>query len=385
LFPIGIANAILAAVLWPMHAAGLLVWPGIEHQILMILGFEQSFVFGFLLTAMPAFTGGPPCRRIELAIPVAAVLCVDGFVLAGLLPAAIAAWLVGIASLAVALARRVVLAPSRPPAEFLFAALGLVLGLLGGALLLGGAMGWWFEPQPRFGIRLVSLGFVLSLVLGLGALLVPTFSGMRDPMQIPGLAGAHQRGPRFAVYLPLALVLLAAFVAEALGWTLWGAWLRAAAAAAMLLLSWKVWRLPGRRDVPALSLWGSGWMTLAGLLLAAAWPSHAIAGEHIVFIGGFGLLTLGIGTRVVVSHGGHPLAREARALGAPIAIGVLAALAFRLAAEASPARMIPLLGWSGAAWAVAWAWWGAHALGLIVRTAPRALVNPTAAAPGPRR
>jgi uncharacterized protein involved in response to NO len=369
LFPIGLANSILAAILWPLHAMGLVAWPGIAHQILMILGFEQCFVFGFLLTAMPAFTGGPPCRPLELVVPVAAVLGIDGLVLAGFMPGAFAAWLVGIVSLLVALVRRVARAPARPPAEFLFAALAMVLGLVGGVLLLGSSTGWWIEPQPRFGIRLVSLGFVLPLVLGLGALLVPTFSGMRDPMKIPGLARAHQRGPRFALYLPLAIALAAAFVAEALGHPAWGAWLRAAAAAAILLLSWKVWRPPGRGDVPALCLWGSGWMTLAGLLLAAAWPNHALAGEHTVFIGGFGLLTLGIATRVIVSHGGHPLALEARALGPGIAVAVLVALALRLAAEAIPARMVPLLGWSGAAWVIAWAWWGAGVLGLIVKRA----------------
>lgn len=378
LFPIGIVNAIVAAALWPMHALGLIEWPGVAHQILMILGFEQSFVFGFLLTAMPAFTGGVPCRRAELLIAVASVLCLDAFVLAGLLPAAFAAWLVGIAGLIVALGRRVVRAPSRPPVEFLFAGFGLLLALVGGGLLLGGALGAWSEPQPRFGIRLLSLGFVLSLVLGLGALLVPTFSGMRDPLEIPGLARAHQRGPRLALYLPLIAAFAAAFVAEAAGQPRWGAWLRAASSAVVLLLSWKIGRLPSRRDVPALTLWLSGWTILAGLLLAAVWPSHALAGEHAVFIGGFGLLTLGIATRVVVSHGGHPLTREPRTLGAAIAIGVLAALAFRLAAEAIPARALPLLGISGTLWVLAWTWWGARALVLVLKSAPRGLVNPSA-------
>ena len=331
----------------------------------MILGIEQSFVLGFLLTAMPAFTGGAPCSRMELLVAVSSVLCVDAFTLAGLVPAAVVSWLIGLGAVVVTLGRRVIQAPSRPPVEFLFVPFGLGLGLLGGVLMLGGALGWWSEPRPRFGIRLASLGFVLSLVLGLGARLVPTFSEMRRPLEIPWLAGAQERGPRLAIYLPLLLLFGAAFVAEALGQAQLGAVLRAAAAAVMLLMAWKIWRLPGRREIPAWTLWTSGWMTLAGLLIAAAWPHRALAGEHVVFIGGFGLLTLGVGTRVVVSHGGHALAREAQTLGAPVAIGVLAALAFRVIAEISPARLVAWLGASGALWGLAWALWGVRAIGLI--------------------
>ena len=35
---------------------------------------------------------------------------------------------------------------------------------------------------------MISLGMVLSLVLGLGGLLVPTFSGMAPPLVVPGRA-----------------------------------------------------------------------------------------------------------------------------------------------------------------------------------------------------
>jgi len=371
LFPIGVANAVIAAAVWPLHAIGLGAWPGETHRLLMMLGFEQAFVSGFLLTAMPAFTGGAPCRRFELAIPVASLLAVSVSALAAAPAIAITAWLVGLVSVLVALVRRVVRAPARPPAEFLFAALGMVLGLTGGVLLLAEATGVWAAPQPRLGIRLVSLGLVLSLVLGLGALLVPTFSGMRDPLSIPGLAAPHARGARARVYLPLVLALAGAFALEAMGHVAIGAWLRAAAGGAMLLLAWKIWRLPGRHDTPALCLVGAGWCTLIGLVMCALWPHTALAGEHLVFVGGFGLLTLGIATRVLVSHGGHALALEARVLVGPIALAVLAAVALRVAAEWLPARAIALLGASGAAWALAWLAWGLRAIGPIVRVAKR--------------
>jgi uncharacterized protein involved in response to NO len=368
LFPIGAANAIAGALLWSAQSVGLIGWPSVLHRTLMIQGFEHAFVLGFLLTAMPAFTHGPRCHPLELILALASVALVDACAFAGLYAAAHTAYLFGLLVAATAVLRRVVKSGQRPPEEFIFAALGLAFGVVAAVMMIGVAAGGWPEPVPRFGVRLASLGLVLSLVLGLGSLLVPTFSGMRDPLAIPLIARPHQRAPRRALYLPLAAVLVAAFVAEALGRPALGATLRFAVATVMGLLVWKLWRLPGRRDVPALTLWASGWMLIAGLALAALRSDRPLAGEHVVFIGGFGLLTLGIGTRVIASHGGHPLALEPRILSLPVVLGALAALALRLLAEGFPARAPELLGASGALWALAWIWWGTRAIGLLART-----------------
>ena len=54
----------------------------------------------------------------------------------------------------------------------------------------------------------------------------------------------------------------------------------------------------------------SGWMLFLGLWLAALAPQIPLLGAHTIFIGGFGVLTAGIATRVVVRHGSYPLAVE---------------------------------------------------------------------------
>src|SRR6185503_1869023 len=66
LFPIGLTSGLLGAGVWPLHAFAVVPYPGIAHRVLMIQGFEQGFVLGFLLTAMPGFTKGEPCRPLEL-------------------------------------------------------------------------------------------------------------------------------------------------------------------------------------------------------------------------------------------------------------------------------------------------------------------------------
>jgi hypothetical protein len=47
-----------------------------------------------------------------------------------------------------------------------------------------------------------------------------------------------------------------------------------------------------------------------GFTAAAVWPLHRVEAWHLAFAGGYTLLTLGIGTRVVVSHGGHAMSEE---------------------------------------------------------------------------
>jgi uncharacterized protein involved in response to NO len=87
----------------------------------------------------------------------------------------------------------------------------------------------------------------------------------------------------------------------------------------------------------------------------------------VVLIGGFGLLSAGIATRVVVRHGGHPLAQEAKVLRPAVVLLLAAAVVARAAAEAvSPEARAALLGASAAAWILAWIVW---ALGAAPRLA----------------
>jgi uncharacterized protein involved in response to NO len=367
LFPIGAAFAVLGAAPWALHALGLVPWPGPLHRTLMIQGFEQSFVLGFLLTAMPGLIHAEPCRPAELAVAALSVVVFGVAALTGWAPGAAAAYLAGLLLIASALARRLPQARIAPPRELLFVGFGLLLGMAGGALQLAAALGHPFEPAPRWGERLTSLGLVLSLVLGVGGLLVPVIAALRQPLAIPGVAAAHEGGARTRLYAALIAALALAFVAEALGHPGLGAALRAAAATVILLLVWKLTQLPRRRELQVWALWASGWLVLLGLWLTALAPAHALAGLHLVFIGGFGVLTAGIGTRVVVMHGGHPPPNERRIFGLGVALALVAALAARLAADFMPARAAPLLGASAVLWSLAWGLWGWRAVPLIWR------------------
>ena len=381
LFPIGVAYGLIGALLWLVHATGHFPYPGLLHRAIMIKGFELSFVVGFLLTAIPGFLHAQKCHPVELALATVFVLGFGTLALARQVAAAEACFILTVLLLAVAALRRLARASQPPPVEFLFVGLGLVLGLAGGIGTLADAAGWRPEPVPGFGLRMASLGMVLSMVLGVGGLLVPTFTGVRQPLLIANVGGPHERAGRRVFFGSIAALFLLAFALESLGQRIAGALLRAAAATPVLLLVWKLQRPSARNDLFSATLRGAGWCVLTGLWLAALSPVHTLAAYHVIFIGGFGLLTLGIATRVVVAHGGHGMEWEPRVLTPWAAGAVVLALAARFAGEFVPDQYVVLLGVSGALWSAGWLLWAARALPLIVagrraRIAPQPPVAP---------
>lgn len=374
LFPLGALAAVAGVVPWIVAAIAPGPWPGLLHAGLMIQGFELCFVTGFLLTAMPAFTHGEKCRTWELAAVAAGAAAFAALQVAGLAGAAGATFSLTLLFTLVALARRVRFGGAAPPEEFLLVGLGVLLGIAGGALQALAAAGVLAEPAPRFALRLVSRGMMPALVLGLGGLLVPTFAMMKDPLAIAGVARAGQRLPRRAFVLAIGALLVGALALEAAGRPAPGAWVRAAAGLASTMLAWKLWRPPGRSVTLSWALWGAGWFVALGLLAAAALPAYEITAWHVVFIGGYGLLTLAIATRVVVSHGGHEMREEGLLLGAAVVAAVGLALALRIAGDGASPAALRFDAFAAGAWALAWGAWLARAWPRVRRTKRRMLM-----------
>jgi uncharacterized protein involved in response to NO len=357
--------AIAGVVVWPLLAAGVGPWPGELHARLMAQGFELAFIAGFLLTFLPRVTRTVHVvRPLETLVLVACVLAFGACAWMGWAVAAQSAFLAGLVALLLVLGDRFRRRQNDPPEEFVFIPLGLLLGLAGGALQLGSALGLAVEPAPRLGLRLVSLGMVLALVLGVGAILVPTFIGIRNPLAIPRVAGPHERTGRRLLHALLGLGLAGAFALEAAGAARAGAILRASVAMTMLLWVWKLWGRPTRAGSLGWVLWSAGWLVGAGLVATALRPEQALGFIHLTLIGGYGFLTAAIATRVLVTHGGHGIEHERRVLDPFVITGLGLALVTRVGAEHAGRAMIPLLAASGTLWCAAWAWW-------LVRAWPR--------------
>jgi uncharacterized protein involved in response to NO len=382
LFVLGVTYAIAAALVWPLHAAGWIAYPAPLHWTLMIQGFLASFVFGFMLTAYPAFHHTRKTERWETLVVLALFLTVGVSAALGNAAVSQGAFLLAILFLVASVARRVPERRGAPPEEFVFVLAGFLCGVAGSVWGLLVAVGFVPEPSPRAPLHLLTHGMMLSIVLGIGGLLVPTFSAMRQPLEIPGIARPGERRPRRLLYGALVLVFLIASLLESRGASAPAAWLRALVGLPMLALVWKIARPLERSDRVSTVLRLAGWCLAAGLLLAALAPS-SLVGDHVLFLGGFGLLIQGIATRVVVTHGPWPRADEARVLRWDSPALILAAVLLRAASELAPLK-IPIYGVAGLFWVAAWILWGRRALLRIVRhplPAPTPLGRPLPLSP----
>lgn len=366
-FPIGIVFALAGALLWPLLMLSRISWPAPLHSSLMIQGFEQCFVLGFLLTIVPRLTRTSPCHPLELGIALLAVFGYGAAALAGQTPLAQSFFLLGLLVLLIATGRRLMRRQADPPEEFLFVVLGLAFGYVGGLILLLSSLGVGAEPVPGFGRRLISLGMVLTLVIGIGGMLVPGFLGIRENVIMPRTNDRAERFGRRGLYIILGSILILAFLTEAAGQEAFGFWLRTAAVTVMLLFVWRIYRLPRKRDLPAYVLWSSSWGVLLGLWVVTLFPLLETAGLHLTLLAGFGVMTMTIATRISVVHGGGTVADEQLVLTPQVVAAMLLAVITNFVAHVSPVGYVAWLAASGIFWAIGWLFWTVGALPRIWR------------------
>lgn len=316
-FPLGVFLGIAGVSLWPLFFSGLhhSFYPGLMHARLMIHGFLGAFVFGFLGTAMPRLLGAPHLRPWEVWTLVALQAVTAGLHIAGhrLLMVHPILWgdagfLVQMVFFAVCIGRRIKKRDELPPPSFVLVALGMLSGFAGTALWLAGMEGWVGGGWMMFGGALLNQVFVLCLILGVGGFLLPRF------LKIPGLRGMSEErraSPEWRKRAMLGgaagLVLIATHAVEAFALPGAGAApaIRAITTAACLLGFVPVFKTPAPFRTVPLSVLLSLTAIFAGLVFPLLWPEQRVAGLHVVFLGGFTLITLTVATRVVLGHSGN--------------------------------------------------------------------------------
>ncbi len=290
--------------------------PGIWlHGMLAQYGMLGPFIFGFLLTVFPRWTGQTALTR-RAYVPIfglifgGMVVALAGTMLGHLwlligFGAMLAGWLVGIWQLLRVLLR----APTRDPW-----AISILVALTAGAgglslffAFLIGAPATLVVPA----IRLGTLAFLLPVFFTVLHRMLPFFSGGVVP-------GYIVRRPRSSLpilwllllghlvldawHLPLLsmavnILLAIFFLAHWIAWQPWKAW----------------WR--GRRGLLSVLYLAYLWLPSAFFLYAlAGWVStnHAVAIQmaalHALTVGFFSSIVVGMVTRVTHGHSGRPLA-----------------------------------------------------------------------------
>lgn len=362
LWTIGLRPFFLAAGLWA--ASALAIWivmlntgmalpsrfdPMAWHIHEMLFGFVMATIAGFLLTAIPNWTGRKPVAGKTLAG--LAALWLLGRV-ACLISQDFPVWL-GIAAdlafplgLLAVVAREIIGGRNRrnmplilPIAVLTIANLLMHLEANGVAIPYG------------FGWRLALAG-ILVLVSVIGGRIVPAFTRnwltARHVDKLPMPHGPVDR---------LALVTLHVGL---FGWALFPyAWLVGVLLlAASVINIWRLTRWQGLRTVaePLLLILhiGYGWLCVGVGLLGASILSPDIpqsAGIHAVTVGAIGTMILAVMTRATRGHSGHPLTSDATTN--LIYACVISAALVRLLAAFAAGAVMPLLIMATLFWIIA--------------------------------
>lgn len=325
------------------------LWHGHE----MLFGFVTAAAAGFLLTAVPSWTGSPPARGALLALPVvlwlagrAAMLAVDA------LPPVVTA----VADLPLIPVLLLMVGPrilgSGQRRNYIFLVLLVVLFAANllfhlEALGVGG-------KSARFGLTLATYGYILMLSVIAGRV-IPFFT--TSALQQRGEDAGAQSSP---VLEGLSLVAMTAFMAGDLAGlddTILG--VLALATAAILLSRMVHWRSLGTLGDPVLWIIHLGylWLPAGFALLGVAFLGGAVpvsTGMHALTAGAAGTIVLAMMTRASLGHTGRAMVVSRPIVGAYLLV-TLAALV-RVAAPLVPAIdydvSIPV---AGGLWATAFA------------------------------
>ena len=298
-FASGALWSIIGVALWPLfYAQQIGFYPNFVHARLMIEAFGGAFVVGFLGTAGPRMATAPKLTPAELiwlfALHQACAVSHlmqrlawgDGFFAALL-----------ISLLLCLVVRVVVFRKEAPPPQMLLALTGLSCGIAGVLLLLDGSI---YSDPPRY--RLANLllyqGLLLPPVLGIGSFVFPRMLGgdFGDPKT------AAQSRVKLIRSLMAAALLVGSFFIEAYGQAMTGYTLRALVALLYLWMEVK-WQTQQAGSLTTGLFWALG-MGLAGLGLTGWFYDQRVSVEHLLYIGGFGLLMLIVGSRVLFGHSG---------------------------------------------------------------------------------
>jgi uncharacterized protein involved in response to NO len=377
-FLLAAAWAALAVPVWlctfaggpaPPSAFPALVW----HVHEMVFGFGFATVAGFLLTAIPNWTGRLPLRGTALASLSALWLAGRAAVLFSAYIGPVAAAIVDLAfpaALACVVAREIVAGKNWRNAPMIA---GLML--LGAGSLLVHLHAMDLAYTAEIGNRL-GLAVLLMLIALIGGRIVPSFT--RN-----WLARHRPNGPLPAQAGRLDIVALAATFAALASWV--GAprepatfWLATLAGLA-LGLRLSRWQGPATAREPLLYVLhvGYGWLAFGLLLLGISgltgWlPSSAAL--HALTVGAIGTMTLAVMTRATLGHTGRPLATDGWMVATYVLISLAAVLRILSPLAGTDQRLFTLV--AGFAWSAAFLVFIARFGSLLVRSGKSAPASP---------
>ncbi len=310
-FPLGILFLILGLVpwiLWRFHF--LQTYPRDLHTTAMIGGFLLQFTTGFLMTAVPKFTGARPSSLLEtsLAFGISLIglfsLSLTRFLWADLCSLALLIFLAIFAGIRFK-NRRWNLPPS-----FLFLPAGFVFGILGCSFLILRA---WNPVLNTSGRLLFYEGMMLSFILGVGARLISALLGWAPNPKVLIQASSKSRNwKEIDVFTFLVILFALAYASQIFGLWRSGQILKILVVLYIAVTKWKLYKLPNEPGALSWGIYFSAWFAVLGVCLPVFPEFSSTHWAHVLYLGGFASLSLFIAARVTLAHGGYDLLIEQR-------------------------------------------------------------------------
>lgn len=319
------------------------------HRHEMLFGFLGSAIAGFLLTAIPNWTGRLPVAGLRLALLfmlwLAARLALLLSAHIGTIPAAILD--IGFpVALALVAAREILAARNRN------VPIVIILGLFALANALDHAEALGFDVDAGLGWR-AGFGLVLMLVSLIGGRIIPSFT--RNWLAKQGIAKGlpGQPGPFDLATLAVGGAALAGWVAAPDAKIAGALLIVAGALHAIRLARWS--GLKTMRDPLVLILHiAYAWLPLGLFLLGASafvWWIPASSALHALSAGAMSSMTLAVMTRATLGHTGRALVAD-RATQLIYLLVTLGAI-LRVAAPVLPFDYLRSIAMAGAMWGAA--------------------------------
>lgn len=323
--------AALAMVIWIGALAGLWVIPTafgpVEWHVHEFLwGYLSAVVAGFMLTAVPNWTGRLPIVGLPLALLWTSWLIgrIAVFFSAGLDPWLVAGLDLSFLSLLIGFLAREIVAGRNWRNLKVLVLVGLLLfsdAAFHCEMARGGSV------QDSFGLRL-GLASALLLIAVIGGRIIPSFTRNWLARRAPGVLPAPFGGGDKAVIAVTAAALLLWVAAP--WWSVTGLAMLGAGLAHLWRLSrWAGWRCLGEPLVAILHLaylfLPLGFIAMAGAVLAPDLVPRS-AGLHTWTVGAIVMMTLAVMTRASLGHSGLPLTAS-RGISALYVLAAVAALA----------------------------------------------------------
>ncbi len=359
-FPLGMLAGIAGVLLWPMCYAGWLkFYPNEAHMRIMIEGFMGAFVAGFLGTAFPRLSGNHRWFAGEFLLLLGLWAASVILHLTNRVPMGDATFCVMLAVLFLGMAGRWISGNrDTPPPGFVLAFAGILGSIAAAGLLASGKLAPWSQPW-QFARLWLFQGFLLLPLMGIGPYVLPRFFGMPsshsfDDSPTPP-AGWWGKTLKSAA---TGLLVLLSFVLEVSGHAMAGQLLRAAVVLAWFAMETPMWKKAKVSTTPGnAARWATAGLA-AGLACAAFWPLARVGSLHLFFVAGLGLVTMTVGTRVILGHAGRHDLLSGKIVWLRWVVGLLVlAAATRMTSDFIPAVRISHHIYAAWTWALAGVIW----------------------------